>query len=188
MTEDQLLIKEILDSNSPGAYRMLVEKYQNKVFMVCVKILRNREEAEEAAQDVFVKGFKILNTLMDHTKFPNWILKIAYTVSIDRSRLKHIKKTDLSQVNEKVYQHIETPFVLASLENRKEILTRFINKLNPQEAAIINLYYLQDQSVKDIAEITGMSLSNVKVKLYRARIALRTMISSGFKHETNDLL
>jgi len=92
MTQDQLLIKEIINSNSPRAYRFLVEKYENKVFTVCMRILRNREEAEEAAQDVFVKGFKILNTLKDHTKFPNWILKIAYTISIDRGRLKSIKK------------------------------------------------------------------------------------------------
>lgn len=188
MTQDQLLIKEIINSNSPSAYRTLVEKYENKVFTICIKILRNREEAEEVAQDVFVKGFKILNTLKDHNKFPNWILKIAYTKSIDRSRLKSIKKTDISQVNEVVYQQLETPFVLASLENRKEILTRIINKLDAQEAVVITLFYLQDKSVKEVSEITGMTPSNVKVKLYRARNSLRLMISSEFKHEINDLL
>jgi RNA polymerase sigma-70 factor (ECF subfamily) len=188
MTQDQLLIKEIINSNSPRAYRFLVEKYENKVFTVCMRILRNREEAEEAAQDVFVKGFKILNTLKDHTKFPNWILKIAYTISIDRGRLKSIKKTDINQVNETVHQHLDTPFELASLENRKEILTRIINKLEVQEAAVITLFYLQDKPVKEISEITGMTLSHVKVKLYRARNSLRLMISREFKHEINDLL
>lgn len=188
MTQDQLLIKEIINSNSSRAYRTLVEKYENKVFTVCMRILRNREEAEEAAQDVFVKGFKILKTLKDHTKFPNWILKIAYTISIDRSRLKNIKKTDINQVNEAVHQQFDTPFELASLENRKEILARIINKLEAQEAAVITLFYLQEKPVKEISEITGMTLSNVKVKLYRARNSLRLMISREFKHETNDLL
>jgi len=188
MTQDQLLIQEIIDSNSSSAYRTLVEKYEGKVFTVCMKILRNREEAEEAAQDAFVKGFKILNTLRDHTKFPNWILKIAYTKAIDRSRLKSIKKTDISQINEAVYQQLETPFVLASQKNKKEILAKIINKLHTDEASIINLYYMQDKPVKEIAEITGISLSNVKVKLYRARNSLRQMISTEFKQGINDLL
>ncbi|WP_298758695.1 sigma-70 family RNA polymerase sigma factor [uncultured Psychroserpens sp.] len=188
MTDDQLLIKDIIDSNSPRAYRALVEKYERNVFTVCIRILRNREEAEEVAQDVFIKGFKLLKTLKDHTKFPNWIIKIAYTKAIDRKRLKQIKKTDISQVNEAVYQQSETPFVLASLENRKELLMKIINKLDTQEATIISLYYLQDRSVKDISEITEMTISNVKVKLYRARNSLRLMISKEFKHEINDLL
>ncbi len=130
----------------------------------------------------------MLNTLKDHTKFPNWILKIAYTKAIDRQRLKSMKKTDLSQVNEAVYQHLETPFVLASLENRKEILTKTINKLDTQEAVVISLYYLQERQVKEISEITGLTPSNVKVKLYRARKLLRHMLSRKFKHETNELL
>lgn len=188
MTQDQLLIKEILDLNSTSAYTALVEKYENKVFTVCMKVLRNREEAEEVAQDVFVKGFKKLNTLKDFTKFPNWIMKIAYTMSIDRSRLKSIKKTDISQINEAQFKQTETPFELATLENRKEILTRVINKLDTQEAVVITLYYIQDQSIKEISKITGMSISNVKVKLYRARKSIRLMISSEFKHEINDLI
>jgi RNA polymerase sigma-70 factor (ECF subfamily) len=188
MTQDQILIKELIDSNSSRAYRTLVEKYENKVFTICMKILRNREDAQEVAQDAFVKGFKLLNTLKDHTKFPNWILKIAYTMAIDRQRLKKIKKTDISQVNEAIYQELDTPFVLASLKNRKELLTRIINKLEAQEAAVISLYYLQEMHVKEISEITGMTLSNVKVKLFRARNSLRLMISRQFKHEANDLL
>jgi len=188
MTQDQILIKEILNSNSPAAYRALVEKYERNVFTVCIKILRNREEAEEVAQDVFVKGFKMLNTLRDHTKFPNWILKIAYTKAIDRSRLKSISKTEIGQVNEKVFEQTETPFVVASLQNRKEILAALIERLGTDEAAVITLYYFQDRPVKEIAEITDMTLSNVKVKLFRARNALREMISREFKNEINDLL
>ncbi len=188
MTQDTLLIKEILDTNSPRAYRTLIEKYESKVFTVCIKILRNREEAEEVSQDVFLKGFRLLKTLKDPSKFPNWILKIAYTKAIDRKRIKGIQKTELSQVNEAVYQYAETPFTLASLENRKEIITRSIKKLEAQEAAVISLYYLQERSVKEIAEITGLTLSNVKVKLFRARNSLRQLINREYKHETNDLL
>ncbi len=188
MTQDQILIKEILNSNSPGAYRALVEKHQNKVFTVCIKILRNREEAEEVAQDVFVKGFKMLNTLRDHNKFPNWILKIAYTKAIDRSRIKSIPKTEIGQINEKIFKQEDTPFIKASLQNRKDILAALISRLDPDEAAVINLYYLEDRPVKEISEITGMTVSNVKVKLFRARTSLREMISREFKHEINDLL
>ena len=188
MTSDRHLIEEILRSNSPRAYRTLIEKYENKVYTVCIKILRNKEEAEEVAHDVFVKGFKLLKTLNDPAKFPNWILKIAYTKAIDRQRLKSISKTDLSQVNEAVYQNSDTPFKFASVQNRKEILTRCINKLEPNEAAVISLHYLQEKSVKEIVQITGMTLSNVKVKLFRARNSLRILISREYKHEINDLL
>ena len=153
-----------------------------------MRILRNREEAEEVAQDVFVKGFKILNTLRDHNKFPNWILKIAYTKAIDRSRIKRVPKTEISNVNEKVLKQDGTPFCMASLQNRKEILNALINRLEADEAAVISLFYLQDRPVKEISAITGMTLSNVKVKLFRARNSLRELITREFKHEINDLL
>ena len=188
MTQDQLLIKEIIDSSSSRAYRTLVEKYQNKVLTVCVKVLRNREEAEETAQDVFIKGFKLLNTLNDHTKFPNWILKIAYSKAIDRQRLKKMNTTDLNQVNESAYKQLETPFVLTSLEDRKEILTKLIEELDVQESVVISLFYQQERNIKEISEITGMTPSNVKVKLYRARKSLRLMLNRKFKNEANDLL
>ena len=75
MTEDEVYINEIINSQSIRAYNSLVEKYENRVFSLCFKIIKNREIAEEVAQDVFVVGFKKISELNDKNKFPNWLMK-----------------------------------------------------------------------------------------------------------------
>lgn len=188
MIEDKDYIHDIIENQSTNAYKSLVERYENRVFSLCYKIIKRREESEEVAQDIFVLCFKKLNELQDRNKFPNWLMKIAYTKAIDHVRKKKIVKTDISTINESHFKEELTPLKSTIIENRKEIINRAINLLEPTEASIITLYYSQDIPVKDIAEITGLTLSNVKVKLFRARTNLKKRIASILKNDLNDFI
>lgn len=188
MLEDEEYINDIIENHSVMAYKALVERYENRVFTLCYKIIKRREEAEEVAQDIFVLCFKKLNELQDKRKFPNWLMKIAYSKAIDHIRKKQIVKTDIDAINASHFKEEQTPLKKAIFENRKEILKKAINLLEPIEASIITFYYIQDIPVKDIAEITELSLSNVKVKLFRARTSLKKIISSLLKNDLKDFI
>jgi len=188
MTEDAEYIRKIIDEHSVVAYKALVDKYEKRVFTLCYKIIKSREEAEEVAQDTFVLCFKKLKDLNDWNKFPNWLLKIAYSKAIDHVRKKQIPKTDLDIVDKAYIKNGQTPLKHAMIENRKELMQHAINQLEPIEASLITLYYMQEVPVKEMADITGLSLSNVKVKLFRARNNLKTILETTLKTDLNDFL
>ena len=185
---DEEYIKEILDHHSAQAYEKLIGKYQNRVFTLCYRIIKHREEAEEVAQDVFVKGFRELGKLNDHKKFPNWLMKIAYSKAIDRTRRKSIPIAEIGSIREDLLKEEVTPLEETIMEDRKQIIQAAIHRLEKTEAALINLYYLEDLAVRQIAEMLGMTSSNVKVKLYRARKNLRSIIRSMTKSDLKDFI
>ncbi len=188
MQNDQQYIDRILNSGSESAVFGLVKKYEGQVFNLCFRILRNREEAEEVAQDAFMKSFKELRKLDDHTKFGGWLMKIAYNKSIDQTRRK---KPDLVSVEERTLGFEDHFFDMPSDElakkDRSELLELVLAKLPETDNAIITLYYLDGLSVKEVAEITGLSESNVKIRLMRAREVLKKQINKYLKTETEDL-
>ncbi len=188
MNQDEEYIKIILETGSLVTYKILVEKYERRVFSICIKIIKKREEAEEVAQDVFVKCFKNLNRLKDPNKFPNWLMKIAYTKAIDQIRKKQLSKTNIDEISQEHYKDEKTPLTHAISENRKEIINKAIALLEPEEAAIITFYYIQGMTTKEISETIGMSLSNVKVKLFRARKTLKSIIVSLVKDDLKDFI
>ena len=188
MLEDEEYINEIIKNKSLVSYQALVEKYENRVFTLCYKIIKGREDAEEVAQDVFVTGFGKLKELKDRRKFPNWILKIAYSKSIDWVRKKRLATISLSASNEGYFKEERTPVKDTIDRNRKEIISRAIHQLEPVEASIITLFYIQDRPVREVAEITGLSVGNVKVKLFRARISLKTILANLLQTDLQDFI
>ena len=111
MRSDSEIINDILINKNVKAYKQLVEKYKNLVFTISYRILKNREEAEEITQDVFLKCYQRLSDLQEKKNFKNWLTRIAYTKSIDKTRLH---KMNLTQLEESELQEIEkeTPYTL----------------------------------------------------------------------------
>ena len=175
MLDDAAYIRQFLEQGSQRALQALVEKYQGRVYTLCLKVIKDKEVAEEVAQDVFVKAFKELGQLKDRHKFPNWLLKIAYSKSIDQIRKKSIVKKAINEVDSPLLIEKKTPLDTTVINDRKQLLRHAIGRLPNEDASIITLYYLEEMNIKEIAEIVGISTSNVKVKLFRARKSLRTI-------------
>jgi RNA polymerase sigma-70 factor (ECF subfamily) len=189
MDNDLLLINETLKGNN-ASFRTLVEKYQNYVFTVAFKVLKNREEAEEAAQDAFLKAYKALAGFEQRSKFATWLYQIAWRTAIDRYRARPAGTQSID--NEKSFLQIkdEAPSPAGQLQrqNLKKIVQSALDRMKPEDATLITLYYLNEQSVKEIAEVTGLTESNVKVKLFRLRDALKTLLTQNLKTEVKDLI
>jgi RNA polymerase sigma factor (sigma-70 family) len=173
-TEDSELIRETLRGNQ-HAYRRLVERYQHFVFTAALRVLGTREDAEEAAQDTFVKAYRTLGRFQGKAKFSTWLYTIAYRTALDRARAKKIEIDSVD--DDGYYRQIADESDNAEEEMEKtelhELLRAGIERLPPRDASIITLFYLQECSVQEIAKVTGLSVTNIKTKLHRLRERLR---------------
>ena len=181
---DQFIIEKVLSGNVQ-AFGELVDRYQNFVFTTCIRILKNREEAEEVAQDSFIKVFNSLKTFRGDSKFSTWLYRIAYHKSLDK--LKQFNKNQdlplIEEVTEDILERIENGLDFLVREERSEIIEKCISKLAETDAAIIGYYYFEDLSVKEIADIIDLTEDNVKIKLYRSRKQLFSLLNNYINPE-----
>lgn len=189
MENDIQLIQDTLRGNQV-AFRTLVEQYQDYVFSVTLKILKNREEAEEAAQDTFVKAYRALGSFEQRSKFATWLYQIAWRTAIDRyrSRPQASQSLDDSGSFLQIRDVEATPLQQLQCTNSAQLLRSALSQMKPEDASLITLYYLNEQSVKEITLVTGLTESNVKVKLFRLRNALKTILQKNLKSEVKNLI
>ena len=170
------------DTNSFG---FLVERYQNMVFNLSLKMLKHREEAEEVAQDTFIKAYKSLKSFNGDSKFSTWIYRIAYNTSLDRIKknVKFNNSVEIDKISSKEISSVEHIFEGIERQERNEIVQDCLHQLPEDERMILHLFYFEEQSLKEITEVLSISESNVKVKLFRARKKLFTIFKTSVEHE-----
>jgi len=168
-------------------FSYFVEKYKDIVFSIAMKVLRNREDAEEMAQESFIKAFKSLHTFKGEAKFSTWLYRITYNNCISEVRKKKIKfvSADDVQISDEP-EEMNLDGIPA--ENRAKYVKAALEKLPEDEYMLILLYYFDDKSVEEIGEITKMTESNGKVKLFRARKKLYAILNDMLKEEIYTIL
>jgi len=189
MEKDNLLVEATLQG-SKTAFRSLVEQYQGYVFSVTLKVLKNREEAEEAAQDTFVKAYRALASFEQRSKFGTWLYRIAWRTAIDRYRVRPANKVSID--DEQSFLQIEdvepTPVEEMQKRNKRALIEQALGQMKPDDAALLTLFYLNEQSVKEISSITRLTESNIKVKLFRLRNVLKNVLVNNLKKEVSSLV
>lgn len=187
--EDIRLIEATLHGSRP-AFQLLVERYQHFVFTIAFKILRSREEAEEVAQDVFVKVYKTLVSYEKKSKFSTWLYTVTYRTAIDTARKKQLWTDSID--DDAYFLQIEdgkdSPLQEAQQNDLQGQIQWAINQLKPEDAALITLFYLNEKPIKEISEITGLTETNIKTKLHRIREVLRGHLNEHLKAEIQDFL
>lgn len=184
INNDDYYIKKILEGDS-NSFGIIVERYQNMVFALALKMLKHREESEEVSQDTFIKVYKSLSKFNGESKFSTWIYRIAYNTCLDRIK-KNSKFNNDVEINDVTANEIfQTENVFDSLENKERsiIIKECIDKLPEEERVIIHLFYFEELSLKEIVEIVSMTEGNVKVKLFRARKKLFSIFKESVEPE-----
>jgi len=168
-------------------FSYFVNKYKDIVFSIALKVLRNREDAEEMAQESFIKAFKSLHTFKGNAKFSTWLYRITYNNCISEVGKKKQKfvSTDDVQISD---EPEEMNFDGIPEENRSKYIKAALEKLPEDEYTLILLYYFEDKSIEEISGITGLSESNAKVKLFRARKKLYTILNDMLKEDIYTIL
>lgn len=155
-----------------GAFQVLVERYRNRVYGLALRIVRSAPDAEEVAQDAFVRAWLALPRFRGDASFSTWIYRIAARRAFDRAQLLKLRRgreAGIDAAGEAV-----APGEAGPGRERARRLERLVAELPPAQRAAVTLYYLQDRSVEQVAETLGMSENTVKTHLNRARAALRT--------------
>lgn len=175
--EDHYYIEETLHGNN-HAYEILVDRYKSMVFTMAIRITKNREDAEEIAQDTFLKAFKSLATFKGESKFSTWVYKIAYYGSLDYLKKKNRQvEKDAVDISE-VYNLSSLESVLEDIERKERlaVLKDAIQKLSEKDSTIVTLYYFEELSIKEIAIVTGLTPEVLKVRLFRSRKQLANIL------------
>jgi RNA polymerase sigma-70 factor (ECF subfamily) len=189
MQHENQIIRKVLSGNVP-AYSAIVRSYQQRVYSLALRILRNEEDAEEAASDAFLKAYQSLNTFRMDSKFSTWLFRIAYNSAISRLRKRKTGKKDIevysidaADIDETRLAEINNAMSAMEKSDREKFISSAIERLDPDEAAIVNMYYFDELSVSEICGITELTKSNVKIKLHRSRKKLSDYLSNVLKNE-----
>lgn len=187
--KDQIYIEKVLHGDT-SSFSFLVESYKDMAYTIALKIVRSPEDAEEVAQDSFVKAFQQLKTFKGNSKFSTWLYTIVYRTAISKIRKKKLEVTD---IDEYVIENHSIDFSFPQLdllkaEEQKKYVTLAINTLVELDALLITLFYLNENTFDEIVEITGLTKTNIKVRLFRARKKLYKELSKILKTELKTIL
>ena len=185
---DSEIISRVLRGEQQ-AFAELVNRYQNFVFTITLRYTDNREDAEEIAQDIFVKAYRSLADFRGASKFSTWLYTIVTTSCITFLRKKKLETRSLD--DERVFEQADNQnsgFTANQVEQKSKVamVNEAIKLLSPDDAKIITLFYKGEQSLEEIGVIIGMEPNTVKVKLHRARQRLKEKMEKYFPQEVAD--
>jgi RNA polymerase sigma-70 factor (ECF subfamily) len=180
--DDTLVIQKILRGQQ-SAYATLVDRYQSYVFTLVMRYVNDRELAEELAQDVFVKAYRCLADFKGNSKFSTWLYTIVHTTCLSHMRKK---KGNTVLLNEETMISIfDNNFVQKPIEHldqkyKKQLLEQAMKQLPPLDAQLLTLFYQGEQTIEEVGLILGLTVGNVKVRLFRARRKLKEVLETKY--------
>ncbi|ALL04134.1 MULTISPECIES: RNA polymerase sigma factor [Pedobacter] len=187
---DNELITEVLSGNT-AVFSELVKRHQRFVFTLAMRFSKRREDAEEIAQDCFIKAYKALGTYKQTAKFSTWLYTITYTTSMSFLRKKRLDVQSIDDEGSILQLENHTSDFNSDLVEKRSgyvYLNQAIALLSADDASIITLFYQGEQSLEEIGKTLNMESNTVKVKLHRARIRLKEKLQYLLKDEVKELL
>jgi len=169
------------------AFTMLVDQHKNLVFTVALRMLKNKEEAEEVAQDTFIKVFKYLDKFNGDCKLSTWIYRIAYNACLDQLKKSKRKRNEVAFAELNSMELAETNTILTEIaqKERAQMIKACMQQLPPKDAALLTLFYFEEKKLNEMALMLNLKENTVKVQLFRARTKLAALIRHQLKLETN---
>lgn len=179
MNEEQAITRA--RQGDQRAFGWIIGRYKHMVHTAAYRILRNREEAEEVAQDSFVKAYQNMAGFAGGSRFSTWLFSITYRTAISQLRKRRDRTDalgDLGPAEPGAWDPVEV-----ERNDRRQALELALSQLPPDDSAIVSFFYLEEMSVEEIVTASGLSASNVKVKLHRSRKKLMELLQDRLKDE-----
>lgn len=177
-------IKAILAGDS-REFSVLVDMHKRLVFTVALRMLKNREEAEEVAQDTFIKVYKSLARYKGDSKLSTWIYRIAYNTCLDRLKKnnRELNNVAIDEIAGFEIKDVDNALERMVSSERSDLIKKCIEKLSSKDAALLTLFYFEEKSLKELGKILNMNDNAVKVGLFRARARLATILKQYLEPE-----
>ncbi len=182
--DERLLICKVLKGDT-SAFAYFVDTYQDMAVTIAYRICENRQDAEDIVQNAFVKAFHNLHTFRSDSKFSTWFYRIVYNTTLSHISVAafHTELVDYHELNEQQQDDDWNPISQMEELERKIMINQTLERMPKEEALVLTLFYLEENSVKDVALITSLSESNVKIRLFRARKRFAELLTMSMQKE-----
>jgi len=185
MTHDPDLptIDRIL-AGEQSVYADLVNRYKSYAYTIAYKVVQNRVEAEEVAQDAFIKAYHNLKGFQRESKFSTWLYRIVFNTAISYRRKN---RPDFLSIESAVVSHGHEGEDRLERNDKRKFLDEAMSRLNQADRTALTLFYLQELTLEEISEVTGMQTNTAKVRIHRARQRLADELKNILKSEALSL-
>ena len=188
---DNEIIRQVLEGEE-RRYALLVDRHKDRAMTLALRILANREEAEEAVQDAFVRAFRSLGRFRGDAEFSTWFYRILHNVAIStlrrRGKLTHVPYDDEAGID------LEQPpddegDLLSGVEQKQmvELVGEALAALPERYRVVLSFFYIQEMKYDEIAAVLDLPMGTVKTLLFRGRESLRRAIGTRLQHEVSTL-
>ena len=176
-------------SGDKSAFKELINRHKDYAFTVAYRILNNREDAEEVAQDAFMQAFGALKSFNAESIFTTWFYRIVFNAALMQQRKNKVVSIDIETSSEAfLVSHSSDSAEDLQKNERKKAIQKALQSLSADDTAMITLFYLKELSLEEIAEITKISAETAKVKIHRARKRLAEEMKKMLNEEVQSLL
>lgn len=184
---DEQYIQRVLEGDI-NSFRFIVSKYKDMSFSLSISIVKSELLAEEAVQDAFVKVFQNLKSFKGKSAFSTWFYRIVVNESLRKIKRKKLEMDELKQYSNSTEYSVNDSFKSIHIAEQKEIINKILQELPSTESLLLRLYYLDENTIESIGEITQLTQTNVKVTLHRARKHFLFQLEKYYKHEMRTIL
>lgn len=181
---DQKNLDKIINGDT-RIFETLVNQYKNMVFTLALQLIKNKEEAEEVAQDTFIKVYKNLHKFKGESKFSSWLYRITYNTCLDnlRKNKKNNETYDLDDITINKIKTIDNALDELERQEKKEMIKKCLSKLKEEEQVLLTLYYYEELSLQEIASVLNKKYDQIRVNLHRSRIKLAKILENNLTPE-----
>ena len=174
---DTYYIEQVLEGNI-NAFSHLVDRHKDKAYNLAFRICGNREEAEEIAQDAFIKAYRSLKNFKKKSSFATWLYRIVYNtaISLVRTRKQRILALEEFPADAADFLGFSKNEEEAGEDYRNSLINFALQKIPEEDRGLITLYYYDDLDTEEISKITGINKPGIKVRLFRARKKMADII------------
>lgn len=165
----------------------MVDKHKSYAYALALRVVNNHEDAQEVAQDAFIKAYTNIGAFKGDAKFSTWLYRIVFNTAISRKRKKKLAETNIEQASGVFDAGSLSSSDQLSMQERKMWINRAVEQLPEDDAFLITLYYFQELTLEEIEKITGFAPGNVKVKIFRARKKLAEWLGKYLQEEITSL-
>ncbi len=185
---DSEYISKVLQGDA-RAFRYFIDKYRSMAYSLAISIVKSQVIAEEVTQDAFVNAYRSLHQFEERARFSTWLYKIVMNEALKRVKRKSLDYSrDIDDIQEQEMSEVSHTIDTLADADQRYFINRALDRLCPNDSLVLRLFYLSENSLKEINEITGLTETNIKSILHRARKRMYAALQSELKEEIRYIL
>lgn len=177
---DEICINRILHGDSE-AFRQLITKYKDMAYSIAMSVVKDEFYAEEIIQESFLIAYDKLASFKGNSKFSTWFYRIVINQSFKIVKKHKTEFVDFMNIPPDIPAEIDNSILKLEVDDQKYFINEALKKIPEKESLVLRLFYLDENSIEEIKDLTGWTTSNIKVILHRARINLRQVLSEIYQ-------